>query len=64
MRKYVKPAVEINEATVSLPLLMSTHDEIGDGQLTNYGNFDDSDNLSSFTNIKVWGDDADDDKKW
>ena len=63
MRKYVKPAVEISNALAALPLLMSTHDQIGDGQLTNYGNFDDSDNLSSFTNIKVWGEDEDD-KKW
>ena len=58
MKAYIKPVVEIHDATTCLPVLMSKHDEMGEGQLSNYGNLD-FDDLSFTTNKSVWGEEED-----
>ena len=40
MKRYIKPCVDIYDATMTLPLMLSLHDEVGSGQLTNEMNFD------------------------
>ncbi len=35
MKKYIQPTVDILNASTSLALMISLHDEIGDGQLSN-----------------------------
>ena len=54
MRIYIQPTVEMHDGIMTLPVLMSTHDEVGEGQLSNYGNFE-CDDLSVTTNKNVWG---------
>ena len=54
MRNYIQPTVEIHNGTLARPVLLSLHNEVGEGQLTNYGNFD-FDDLSLTTNKSVWG---------
>ena len=41
MKKYVKPITECVEGTVSMPLMLSLYDEVGDGQLVNSFDFED-----------------------
>ncbi len=56
MKIYVQPQAEIISSELYLLAAMSIHDEIGTGgQLANDAFFD-SDNLSTYTNSKVWGD--------
>ena len=40
MKKYVKPITECVEGTVSMPLMLSLYDEVGDGQLVNSFDFE------------------------
>ena len=40
MKRYIKPSVDIYDATMTLPLMLSLHDEVGSGQLTNEMNFE------------------------
>ena len=55
MKIYIKPVTEIEACAPYLLAAMSTHDTIGGGgQLANDAFFDD-DNLSSYTNKRVWG---------
>lgn len=59
MKIYVQPQVEIIASELYLLAAMSLYDEPGDpgvGQLANDAFFD-NDNLSSYTNAKVWGKD-------
>lgn len=57
MKIYVQPQVEIIASELYLLAAMSLYDEVGTGgQLANDAFFDD-DNLSSYTNSKVWGKD-------
>ena len=58
MKTYIQPVVEIHDATTCLPVLMSKHDEMGEGQLSNYGSLD-FDDLSITTNKSVWGEEED-----
>lgn len=43
MKRYIKPCVDIHDATMTLPVMLSLHDEVGEGQLTNEMNFDEED---------------------
>ena len=61
MRIYIQPTVEMHDGIMTLPVLMSLHNEIGEGQLTNYGNFD-TDDLSLTTNKSVWGEEEEEEK--
>ena len=54
MKRYIKPCVDIHDATMTLPVMMSLHDEVGDGQLTNEFDFEEEDYTPSAKN--VWGD--------
>ncbi len=56
MKIYVQPQAEIIETELYILAALSLHDEQGGGtQLTNEAAFED-DNLSAYTNSKVWGD--------
>ncbi len=58
MKIDVQPQAEIIETELYLLAALSKHDEQGDeniGQLANEAAFED-DNLSAYTNSKVWGD--------
>ncbi len=52
MKRYIKPCVDIHDATMTVPVMMSLHDEVGEGQLTNEMNFDEEE--YSFTMKNVW----------
>ena len=52
MKRYIKPCVDIHDAAMTLPVMMSLHDEVGDGQLTNEVNFEEEE--YSFTTKNVW----------
>ena len=40
MKKYIKPITECIDGEITFPLMMSLHDEIGDGQLANTFDFE------------------------
>ena len=42
MKKYVKPITECAEGTLTMPLMLSLIDEVGDGQLTNTFEFEEN----------------------
>ena len=52
MKRYIKPCVDIHAAAMTLPVMMSLHDEVGDGQLANDFNFEEED--YSPTTKNVW----------
>lgn len=43
MKKYIKPISECIDSEMSLPVMMSLHDEVGDGQLANSFDFEEDD---------------------
>ena len=43
MKKYIKPISECIDSEMTLPIMMSLHDEIGDGQLANSFDFEEDD---------------------
>ena len=43
MKKYIKPFSECIDSEMSLPVMMSLHDEVGDGQLANSFDFEEDD---------------------
>ena len=58
MKKYIKPESMILSAEMQILAGMSLHNEVGDGQLANFGNLD-IDDLAATPNIDVWGKDDD-----
>ena len=56
MKKYIKPISECIDSEMTLPIMMSLHDEIGDGQLANSFDFEEEDaedvNFPPFINVK------------
>lgn len=51
MKRYIKPCVDIHDATMTLPVMMSLHNEVGDGQLTNDFNFEEEDYTPATKNV-------------
>ena len=55
MKQYIQPTVDLLNASMSLALMISTHDEVGEGQLSNgvlLDQFDES--LSSPKPKSLW----------
>lgn len=51
MKKYIKPISECFDSEMTLPIMMSLHDEVGDGQLANSFEFEEDDDEADFKTL-------------